>query len=636
MHYRRDIDGLRALAVLPVVIFHIAQSYAPGGYVGVDIFFVISGYLISGNIFREIEQGKFKFSSFYERRIRRIAPAYLAMVFFTTAIVAWKFYPHQTSVYAASMFASILSYTNLHFWATLGYFTQSAEETPLLHTWSLSVEEQFYLVFPIIAIILFRKKWVSLNTALISLAAVSFVVSAAGAFIFPTATFYFLPTRAWELLVGSLLAAQVMPPLKLSWQRNAIAFGGLLAICASMIFYDKSTPFPGIAALPPCLGAAMIIYAGQSGNNIVGRMLSLSPVVFIGLISYSLYLWHWPLMVLQRTSFLLTESDSKLVVRLTVLAASLAAATLSWLLIERPTRNRSKISSKTMVWSSAFVVMIALSISLTLYLTGGLPQRFNPKAVQMAAFAGQDHDAQFRTGQCFLSFEEQVSVFDTKACLPNLPGRSNIMLVGDSHSAMLYSGMKQAFADRNVLQVTGVECVALLPEQPKRGFGCVGLLKIALDEVAKARGELTILLSSRWNQGGLSATNGLNRWWMDDLATTVRTFEATGAKVFVIGPMPEYKFPLPELIADGIQKNDPLIPNRMLSNQSFLLDAAMRDFAAKEKLSYISLKDVVCPQDNCTLFAAPDVPLLFDKSHLGEAGSDFVSSAIAKRIESDF
>ncbi|WP_426011834.1 acyltransferase family protein [Caulobacter sp. DWR2-3-1b2] len=302
--YRRDIDGLRAIAVLPVVVFHIAQSYLRGGYVGVDIFFVISGYLISSHIMADAAAGRFDLLDFYRRRIRRILPAFVALLTVVTALVVWRFFPIETIKYAGSLLAALGSVSNLYFWRDAGYFQPTVKSLPLLHTWSLAVEEQFYLVFPLI--IMGVTRWAPRRLTLIvtGLLGLSLALSAASVTAFPSGGFYLLPTRAWELLIGTVLALGVIPAIRNPFVRNLVAATGLALIAGSMMLFTQTTPFPWIAALAPWLCAALIIHSGQAGTW-VSRLLSLRPLVFIGLISCSLYLWHWSIMVFQRYDALL-------------------------------------------------------------------------------------------------------------------------------------------------------------------------------------------------------------------------------------------------------------------------------------------------------------------------------------------
>lgn len=622
MNYRRDIDGLRAIAVSSVVIFHIAQSFLRGGFVGVDIFFVISGYLISGNIFQQLADGNFRLADFYERRIRRIVPAYVVVTAFTTIVVLSQSFPSETSHYGRSLIAAVTSVTNIHFWATQDYFAPEAEELPLLHTWSLSVEEQFYLVFPLFVMAIWRvMRRASIVVLISTLFFVSLATSAVTVHYFPSATFYLLPTRSWELLLGSLLALNVVPALTTRVQRNLCAGIGLALIAVPMLLYTPFTTFPGLTALPPCLGAACIIHAGRDGENIVSRLLSLGPVVFVGLISYSLYLWHWPIMVFQRTNFLLIATDNEYVARGAVLAVSLICATASWYFVERPTRNRRVFGARQLVTGMVTAGIAFVAVGVTLVQTGGLPGRFSVEAQQMARYTDYDHDTPYKAGKCFLNFQQPFEQFDTADCLPNDLEKPNYILLGDSHAASLASGLRASLPDANMLQITGVGCAPLLIWHRYQSAACPKLIGLAMDDIPSQRQVKAVLLKARWRLA-----------WLPNLENTIRELKKRNLPVIIVGPYPEYQSPLPRLLAKSIQDHDPNVAKRLLWREIFDVDAKYAQFARKEGVEYISLVEKLCPSGLCMEYAAPNVPFLFDGSHATEAGSLISGRIVATEL----
>ena len=351
MHYRADIDGLRSLAIVPIVLFHAGFPLFSGGFVGVDIFFVISGYLITSIIAKEISCGTFDLWRFYERRIRRIFPALIVMLL-VCSVAGWVLlFPLDLQAFGESMVASTAFVANISFWLQSGYFDTASDLKPLLHTWSLAVEEQFYLFFPLILIGPIRKNrdprlivWIVLLF--------SFVASLIGVSRNPDASFYLIPTRAWELLIGSVLALNAVPEVKSHIWRQILSLVGLGLIIVPVFVYTNQTPFPGLSALWPCMGSALIIWTGgtQRNTTLVARLLMQRAIVLIGLMSYSLYLWHWPIMVFSHHWVLEKPDDWG---KILLVLASILAAFVSWTLIEKPARNHGVGLSRALVFGLA-------------------------------------------------------------------------------------------------------------------------------------------------------------------------------------------------------------------------------------------------------------------------------------------
>ena len=343
MKHRLEIDGLRALAVIPVILFHANIDIFQGGFVGVDIFFVISGFLITRIILAEIYQSSFSIIHFYERRARRILPAFFAVLIFSTFFAWFLLPPIEFKDYGQSLFFASFFSSNIFFWIESGYFGLGTDLKPLIHTWSLGVEEQFYIFFPLLAILIYtiHKKlvfpvifllfFISLYLSHIYSAPASDIFSKEGAF-------FLLPTRAWELLLGSILFLTYNNAFLVSNNRvnNVLSFLGLVLICYSIFFFSKQTPSPSLMSLIPTVGAALVIIFSLNGT-ISHFFLTRKPIIMIGLISYSAYLWHQPLMAFSRYYFI-SDLDS-LKILLIVLITFLLAY-LSWRFIEQPFRDR--------------------------------------------------------------------------------------------------------------------------------------------------------------------------------------------------------------------------------------------------------------------------------------------------------
>ena len=350
MKYRAEIDGLRAFAVVPVILFHAGFELFSGGFVGVDVFFVISGYLITTILIEDIENKRFSIVNFYERRARRILPA-LFFVMLVCIPFAWMWmYASQMKDFSQSLVAVSLFASNVQFWRESGYFDTAAEEKPLLHTWSLAVEEQYYVIFPIFLILTWRFGKNRVFWMIVVMAAISLLLSEWGWRNKATANFYLAPTRAWELFAGSIAAFAVQ---KQGVQKNnPLALAGLTAIIFSIFFYDETTPFPSVYALVPVLGVVLLVlYADK--ETFAAKLLSTKGFVGIGLISYSAYLWHQPLFAFSRV---LSEKQPTAFIMGALAVTSIILAFLSWRFVEKPFR-RSHVVTRTQIFFASLIVM---------------------------------------------------------------------------------------------------------------------------------------------------------------------------------------------------------------------------------------------------------------------------------------
>jgi len=467
--YRKEIDGLRAVAVLPVIFFHAGIGLFSGGFVGVDVFFVISGYLITTIILTEKDAGTFTITGFYERRARRILPA-LFYVMFACTPFAWSWMtPSQLSNFAESFVSVSLFYSNIWFWADSGYFEIAAELKPLLHTWSLAIEEQYYLFFPIFILALWpfgKKLTVSL---LILVSAISLFLAQWGSVNYPAATFYLLPTRVWELLLGSLTAFYLLyrhektntklPPLA----GEALSFLGLIFIVYAIIAFNETTPFPSFYALLPTVGTALIILFGTS-QTFTGRILSNRLLVGIGLVSYSAYLWHHPLFAFARIRSI-SEPSSELMLALGFL--TLPMAYLSWKYVEKPFRNRQAYDRKFVFASSLTGMAAVICVGILVILSNGFDNRLSSS--QRAAVAQVDklykeRKVRVRSDTChYNNFSEQgIDHFLLQwDCWDNDEEsiglqRTPVVVVGDSFSADVAASLRSN--GYLVLQLGGADC----------------------------------------------------------------------------------------------------------------------------------------------------------------------------------
>ena len=437
--YRPDIDGLRTLAIIPVVLYHAGFDLFSGGFVGVDIFFVISGFLITGIIWREITEDRFSLVAFYERRARRILPPLFAVIAVTLFVGWFLLTASPFASLANSAFAGIASLSNVYFWNQSGYFSTAADLYPLLHTWSLGVEEQFYIIIPFVLLGAARFGPRAMIAILLLIVVSSLIVCIWASYRYPSANFYLLPTRAWELGIGGLLAISAPHVPKSVMLRHGIGAVGAFMILAAVFFFDKNTIFPGISTLLPCAGTALLIWIGSHSNNgqefsktggAVNWLLATRPMVAIGLVSYSLYLWHWPVFVYLR--HLTGQIELSWYWGVIGSALSLLLAIISWRFIEKPFRNRTLIGSRAIalysVTSAVTLATVALTISFVL---NGVPSRVPESARQFAAFS-QDFD---RSCMNKLPSADNLSAPGCRIGSESL--KPSFIIMGDSHAAAI-------------------------------------------------------------------------------------------------------------------------------------------------------------------------------------------------------
>ncbi|MDJ0823408.1 MAG: acyltransferase family protein [Paracoccaceae bacterium] len=432
--YRSEIDGLRAIAVLSVVLYHFGLPLQ-GGFVGVDIFFVISGFLIGGILWREYDQtGRIWLRNFYVRRFRRLAPAFFVMALVTTAFGWLILLPFEFREYGKSLIAATVYLSNVLFFRQAGYFDTASEDKPLLHTWSLAVEEQFYIVLPLTILLLARWRW-----GLLGVLIGAWALSLAGCILLTpshsNATFYLFPFRAWELLSGVLLAIWGYETGR-TWRGYAVlSWLGLALILASVALIPESAHFPGILAIAPVLGTVLIL-ANGTGKNPVNRLLCHPYAVFFGLISYSLYLWHWPVLTL---SAYLRGGHLNLVESAIWMALSIGLAWLSWRFVENPVRQARTMPGGVVLSGAALASAALIGLGGWLYLQNGLPKRFGPEArVHIGASADFLQDF----SRCYVATE--LPLDGLEVCPIGPEGPPKVLVWGDSHLRAFREGIALA------------------------------------------------------------------------------------------------------------------------------------------------------------------------------------------------
>jgi len=540
--YRSDIDGLRAIAVLAVLFFHAGLGF-PGGFVGVDIFFVVSGYLITGLILKDLDRDRFHVRDFWERRVRRILPA-LAVVVFSTLVAGWfLLLPLNLKELAQSVAAQTMLVSNVYFWQKSGYFAQAAEVKPLLHTWSLAVEEQFYLLFPflLIAFKRFSRKFLILGMLLIGGISLSLCICLR--YKYSSACFYLLPMRAWELMIGAILAALPAQRAPARWLTEVLSCGGLLAILCAVFFYDRETPFPGIAATVPCVGAALIIWGNGHTLTSVGKLLAARPLVFIGLISYSLYLWHWPVLVFFKYWTLGPIPQNQ---RILLLIASLGLAVLSWRFVETPFRKRLVFNGHVQIFSFAAVTTTVLFLmGITIHQAQGVPSRISPEAQRYAA------------GSTDMAFEDEVGLKDvTDGNLPELGVGDKqrpikLLVWGDSHAMAVMPALDilcKAHAVRGVAAThsSTAPLVGYLSHFKYSLADSIAFNDAVVEFIRRERLSDVLIVAVWGGYGG--ETDQLHR----GLLATINALKNSGARIWIMKQVPEQHWSVPQALASAV------------------------------------------------------------------------------------
>ena len=616
--YRRDVDGLRAVAVIPVVLFHSGLTILSGGFVGVDVFFVISGYLITSIIWGEINQGRFSIVRFYERRVRRIFPALFVVLVFCLAASAILYLPSDFRRVPRSVIAALGFVSNILFWMEAGYFDAPSALKPLLHTWSLAVEEQYYLFFPLLMAFLHARWPRFLIPAIVVLALLSFALSLVAVVVAPAFAFYMAPTRIWELFAGSVLALGVVPAIRGPMVREIAAAAGLVLILVAVFVLSEAVPFPGPAALLPVLGSVLIIHAGE--GTWVGRLLGNPLPVFIGLISYSLYLWHWPIIVF--TTYYKGEL-SGVGDMLGVVAASLVAATLSWYFIERPFRLRSTEQghfTRRQIFRIAAAGSAALAVAAgAAWSAGGWPSRLAPEVVRLDEYSDASSP---RRAECH---RENLSRPIAESCRYGAPVDPTVALWGDSHGVELVYALGEIASSRgiSIQQFTFSGC------SPALGFrgadeDCARFNEQTLRYLAERPQIGTVIWVARFD-----ADHRRSPGFIAAARRAIERLRDTGKRVVIVYPVATQPHSVPQALArlsarggDFDSFGTPAAEFRRRTAAAIsMLDAIQGDNIVRVRTDRL-----LCGATRCRA-QANRVPLYFDDHHLSIYGARMVAAA---------
>ncbi|VWX63194.1 Peptidoglycan/LPS O-acetylase OafA/YrhL, contains acyltransferase and SGNH-hydrolase domains [Burkholderiales bacterium 8X] len=629
--YRADIDGLRAVAVLAVLIFHAFPQYLPGGFVGVDVFFVISGFLITKVIRSNLERGTFTVRDFYARRVRRIFPA-LVLLLAVCLGFGWKtLLAEDLTQLAKHVFGGATFSSNILLWQEAGYFDKASESKPLLHLWSLGIEEQFYVVWPVLLWLGWRRvpPLVLIGSAILA----SFLWNVLTVGTDQTAAFYSPASRAWELLFGAALAYRKPFPKINEVQRDVASVAGIGLIAFTYVFISGGSRFPGWWALLPVLGTCLIIAAGP-GALINRSLLSSRAMVGIGLISFPLYLWHWPLLTFGRAAAPDTDLG-----RVALLMTSVLFAWLTYQYLEKPLRFGGRSGVKTFALSG-LLVLVGLSAAL-IFKQAGYPSRY-PEFIRTAThYDLEGYRAGIRAGHCFTDADQTAPEIQP-GCIDEGTGPL-VMLWGDSGAASIYPGFP---SDRKyrVAQVTSSACPPILDYAGQVSAGCrVNNQKARA--LVQSQAPQIVVLTAIWANYDAS-----------QLVGTIEFLKSAGvARVVVVGAVPAWKEP-PSRTVFRLWKEDPLhlVPSdrlnydaegmfagQPLSNplaaRSESLEPEMSQLAARASVEYVSAFDLMCEARRCLVRASTKKgePYYLDQVHLNRTGAEFVVGRLVERLGLD-
>lgn len=628
------MDGLRAVAVLPVILFHAGVAAFSGGFAGVDVFFVISGYLITSVVVSELESGSFKLGEFYERRARRILPALLLIAVLCIPL-AWSVLPPRDMLnFSQSLVAVPLFASNILFWMEGGYFEPASELKPLLHTWSLSLEEQFYLLYPMSLLIAWRLGKRSIPVALSVAALASFAAAEALVRTHPSAAFFMLPFRVWELAAGALVAISLARRHDVAFSRPVREIGsiaGLAMIGFAVIRYGPGTPFPGAPALVPVLGAALVVFFTRP-ETVAGRILGAPLLVSIGLASYSAYLIHQPLLAFARYAFGATPGNPLLLV---LSALSIAVGFVSWRYVELRFRKPEKIPRARFIRLAVSSSALLLVFGLVGYKTDGfLFQRLSP---DMAALLRSASVSPVRA-RCHTGGIDYRKV--DNSCILNT-GRSTVATFGDSHTVELAYALarKLATEDVRLMQFSFSGCGPTAPDNvsntpdPCAKWSSEALARITGDDSIR-----TVVISYRiveylriartgHSDGSTDTAEKGQRDVWDGYLEVINQLLRHGKKVILVLQAPELTEDIQSLVFKSKDQAGEIVgaDRRWWEGRRALVTGRLSDIP--HEVVVIDPADVFCDTDNC--YATRNgKALYFDDHHISLAGAELVAEQV--------
>ena len=673
MQYRAEIDGLRALAVLPVILFHAGFEWFSGGFVGVDVFFVISGYLITTIIISEMAEGKFSIINFYERRARRILPA-LFFVMIVCLPFAWYWLmPSNLKDFGQSLVAVSMFSSNILFWLESGYFDTSAELKPLLHTWSLAIEEQYYIFFPIFLMITWRLgiKWILLLLFIVFCISLGFAEW--GAYNKPRATFFLLPTRGWELLVGVFAAFYIKynTHLKSHAINQALSLLGFIMIIYSIIAFDKTTPFPSLYALIPTIGTGLLIICAVP-KTVIHKLLSIKFIVGLGLISYSAYLWHQPLLAFARHRIFGEVSELILII---LCLSSLAIAWFSWKFIEAPFRSKQSFTRREIFTYSALGIFTTVILGFFLQFEQVLNK--SPTKLKNVQYTSLGKKIE-EIGQVCFSDDFIIRGNFSFCKLGVSDSDKTILFYGDSHFQAIQYSLDRKLRSMNIkgiwLKIPICETTIFTTQRQRmnaKQLECPNIYTEALEHFSNAD---YLMLINRWSMKYFFPASGLNQPHfvnktldceepetyrdylpidangykepsyknMADALESLLKVSSSKLRTIVVYPIPEigcdpYKYNLNHRQNTGSELTSLVFPVEEYDLRNEFVIGVLDKFYEQNKNTIIPIKlrSVFCVRDGkeqCVV-VEESVPLYLDDDHLSDAGADIVVEEIFEALE---
>jgi peptidoglycan/LPS O-acetylase OafA/YrhL len=639
--YRPDIDGLRALAILLVIAYHYFGL--SGGYVGVDVFFVISGYLITGMLLADLDGSRLSLLDFYARRVRRILPPVL-LVIIASFLVGWAWLlPYDFRELCDEICAGALYVFNFLLWRQSGYFDVSASMKPLLHLWSLAVEEQFYLAWPVFLLLANRwKRRTDLGIVAILLA--SFLINLITIQDDQTAAFYSPLSRLWELASGGLLAQferfrdgarlQAGPDIaKASWPKTYFPIVGLLLILGAAGLYDSGSNFPGYLAAVPVIGAALIL-GGGAGGWLNQTFLARRPMVFVGKLSYSLYLWHWPVLVFAK---ILSPDEHFKYLNGACLALSGFLALGTYYCCERPIRQIPVRTGNA--WKFLFVG-IGSSVTIAAFafvMSSEILVRTMDSKLIAKEYKLPNNGCVAEGGD---KRKTNTAVFAPCEAI-RFPGRPVVFLVGDSHAFSLYQGLQPYLDARqiNLIEYSVVYCVPL--SATGNETACAGDYRYILDRIERDKPDLVILSAHHLHWSRIREAEESPEYEKLVFRHMAEILHSGAQHVLIVGQVPIWRGSLPRILNEKYLRFGQGAPTRMFTGlvpESIQIDDNMRLMSAKLGLPYYSVKDQLCNAQGCLTRVGEDLPedlIVFDDSHMTTAGARYlVGSGLGTKISS--